>query len=117
MRMEEREWKLEMLKGFKPSSPEGGARTPSAKPTRSDCSAVGFPLTPALSLGERELRGLPSRLPMAPQRVARRNRIPPLPEGEGRGEGELNPPRRGPLAARGTVELGWFSGRAGDFPR
>src|SRR5262249_31192018 len=49
---------------------------------------VAFPLTPALSLGERE----PPRTSLAPINglgfAGRLATIPPLPRGEGRGEGE-----------------------------
>ena len=47
-----------------------------------------FPLTPALSLREREARRPILRQPDAPEWFERRARILPLPEGEGRGEGE-----------------------------
>jgi len=52
---------------------------------------VGFPLTPALSLRERENRfqflGESEFIGLALQRQT----IHPLPEGEGRGEGEASP--------------------------
>src|ERR1051326_6913243 len=47
-----------------------------------------FPLTPTLSLGEREPFGPVSRESPALEFADRRAKIPPLPEGEGRGEGE-----------------------------
>ena len=59
-------------------------------------SRAPFPLTPALSLGERE--GLRPHRPLTqpPGPIPRRQPIPPLPEGEGRGEGEVSAraPRR-----------------------
>src|SRR6266702_7499891 len=47
-----------------------------------------FPLTPALSLGERENRPPRLRESRAPQLVAARDAESPLPKGEGQGEGE-----------------------------
>jgi len=47
-----------------------------------------FPLTPALSLGERENRRQLVRRIGAPGFIERRNALLPLPEGEGWGEGE-----------------------------
>ena len=47
-----------------------------------------FPLTPALSLGERANCRQAVREPSTVRRVKALERIPPLPEGEGRGEGE-----------------------------
>ena len=60
----------------------------------SDCGVLGaegkgpFPLTPALSLGERENSGQSSGEPVATDTGERRRAAPPLPKGEGRGEGE-----------------------------
>ena len=47
-----------------------------------------FPLTPALSLGERGTRSTTTEDSSSPQLADRRARIHPLPAGEGRGEGE-----------------------------
>jgi hypothetical protein len=47
-----------------------------------------FPLTPALSLREREPPWLALREAEVPGFVARLDTVPPLPEGEGWGEGE-----------------------------
>jgi len=47
-----------------------------------------FPLTPALSLREREHHLPVSLEPETPDTDDRRSTILPLPEGEGRGEGE-----------------------------
>ena len=49
---------------------------------------VQFPLTPALSPGERENTGQSSGEPDASDTGERRRAAPPLPKGEGRGEGE-----------------------------
>ena len=47
-----------------------------------------FPLTPALSLGERENLRQRVRKPSVSGMLGRRSAKPPLPKGEGRGEGE-----------------------------
>src|SRR5436309_16032977 len=61
-----------------PRADEDGVRT----------ANVSFPLTPALSLGERENRRQAGREPITARPAEALERIPPLPEGEGRGEGE-----------------------------
>ena len=50
---------------------------------------VSFPLTPALSLGEREHRSTARANPNGLRFADRLAKMPPLPEGEGWGEGEL----------------------------
>jgi Acyl-protein synthetase, LuxE len=59
-----------------------------------------FPLTPALSSGEREPRRPRVQTPGAPEMPARRDAVLPLPEGEGWGEGERStrPPGATPSA-------------------
>src|SRR5438128_654999 len=52
------------------------------------CGHGSFPLTPALSLREREQRALRVLLWRPPVWVIKRTAILPLPEGEGWGEGE-----------------------------
>jgi hypothetical protein len=49
---------------------------------------VSFPLTPALSLGERERSSLRPYQRAVSEHSKTGLRIPPLPWGEGRGEGE-----------------------------
>jgi alpha-mannosidase len=51
---------------------------------------VSFPLTPALSLGEREERSLPGAEHSVRGILAEPNTFLPLPKGEGRGEGKQN---------------------------
>ena len=51
-------------------------------------ASVSFPLTPALSLGEREDRCQAVHEPGAVRRAKAPEEVPPLPKGEGRGEGE-----------------------------
>jgi hypothetical protein len=53
-------------------------------------ASSSFPLTPALSPGERESQGAASRDPNAPDPIPPRDKIHPLPKGEGRGEGEAH---------------------------
>ncbi len=55
-----------------------------------------FPLTPALSLREREPRRPPSEQSAAPRDLENRTTVPPLPQGEGRGEGEQTAQQPGP---------------------
>jgi len=61
-----------------------------------------FPLTPALSLREREPRQQRVRKPQPLRVVAVRCLVLPLPEGEGRGEGE----RALEIADRGRFAIG-----------
>ena len=51
-------------------------------------SGVCFPLTPTLSLGEREHQSTALANPNGLRFADRRTKIPPLPKGEGWGEGE-----------------------------
>jgi non-ribosomal peptide synthetase-like protein len=80
------------------SAPPSGSTVPTSEPheigSRSQ-SDVAFPLTPALSPGERENRRQDFRESDAPGNVERLTLILPLPGGEGRGEGEqaIRPPR------------------------
>ena len=67
-----------MMNGSKPYSPSGGVRN----------ASVYFPLTPSLSLGERENRRQAVRGHGAVRPATALGTVPPLPEGEGRGEGE-----------------------------
>ncbi len=53
-----------------------------------------FPLTPALSLGERENRQPRFRQSRAPRLLAARDAVFPLPAGEGQGEGNETPPTK-----------------------
>jgi hypothetical protein len=53
-------------------------------------SNISFPLTPALSLRERAYRSPRVRTPGGPGKLAKRHAALPLPQGEGRGEGEQN---------------------------
>ena len=65
-------------RGSDPRSDEGGVRN----------ASDSFPLTPTLSLGERENRRQAVREPSAVRHANALEGDPPLPEGEGRGEGE-----------------------------
>ena len=49
---------------------------------------ASFPLTPTLSLRERENRRQAGREPITVRPAEALERVPPLPEGEGRGERE-----------------------------
>ena len=63
-------------------------------------SDISFPLTPALSLGEREDHRPRVQMPGAWGKLASRDAALPLPKGEGRGEGEQSarPPSTATLA-------------------
>ena len=54
---------------------------------------VFFPLTPTLSLGEREHQSTVGANPNGLRFADRQAKIPPLPKGEGWGEGELGSQR------------------------
>jgi len=58
------------------------------------CLERCFPLTPALSLGERERGSTRFRQSRAPRLVAARDALFPLPKGEGKGEGERDAANR-----------------------
>jgi hypothetical protein len=85
-----------------------GVRRPAALwHPAADLSADGFP-APNL------LRGMHPEIPSIPEPIARRPNIPPLPCGEGRGEGERSaghflPPRPGSYGARVTLSSARFS--------
>ena len=64
--------------GSDPRSDDDGVRS----------ASVSFPLTPALSLWERENRRQAVREPSTLRPTKALERDPPLPTGEGRGEGE-----------------------------
>ncbi len=64
-------------------------------------SGVSFPLTPALSLGEREPLGARVREFEGPGVVERRDVVLPLPNAEGRGEGEQS--ARPPIASTPAI--------------
>ncbi len=68
------------------------------------CCERCFPLTPALSLGERENRAPRFRQSGAPRLVAARDAVFPLPAGEGQGEGE----RDAPTETAGRILQGQF---------
>ena len=61
---------------------------PSAKTSRNAISDTCFPLTPALSLGERENPRQRLAAPGAPRTFKRQTAAHPLPKGKGWGEGE-----------------------------
>ena len=66
-----------------------------------------FPLTPGLSLGERENRSPRFHQSRAFRLVAKRNAAFPLPEGEGQGEGERDPRNRvSRTNLAGSIRLG-----------
>ena len=79
-----------------------GIRESIAKVAPLWCSHDPFPLTPALSLREREHRRQRIREPKVLGVVATRSLVLPLPEGEGRGEGE----RALEIADRGRFAIG-----------
>jgi hypothetical protein len=70
---------------------------PAVRPQGFANSDISFPLTPTLSLREREDRRPRVQSSGALRRLATRDAAPPLPKGEGRGEGEQN--ARPPSAA------------------
>src|SRR5262249_10978590 len=74
---------------------------------------VLFPLTPALSLGERGFRILRwTCSPVAGRLHSPENRVLPLPKGEGRGEGEQDAPSLPAAMPSGATDPFW-SGKNG----
>src|SRR6266581_5304668 len=85
-------------------------------PLRGESNALGssqahgrfercFPLTPALSLGERENHTPRFRQSRAPRLLATRDAVFPLPEGEGQGEGERDVTNK-----NGRLPIRWGEG-------
>jgi hypothetical protein len=88
-------------------------------------SDVAFPLTPALSLGERENGRQRLREAGIAGKVERLKSMPPLPRGEGRGEGEqaarpsrlldaANPPGRGARVLETCIVIAYTSALGSD---
>jgi hypothetical protein len=103
------------VRGTKPRGPSGRASSLGFIPMRRVVLAA-FPLTPALSLGEREPR-IPS--PWTTKRLGSSQAWQmslPLPKGEGWGEGEQIPASSHRPSISGTVNLGESSGKAGGLP-
>jgi NADH:ubiquinone oxidoreductase subunit 5 (subunit L)/multisubunit Na+/H+ antiporter MnhA subunit len=70
-------------------------------------NSTGRPLTPALSPGERENGVQPVRQTSTAQSTAARLTIPPLPEGEGRGEGKAHATSQHPAATTALQVVAW----------
>src|SRR3989475_12988497 len=84
------------MNGSKPYGPSGDQQTSWEMPTRFAPASITFPLTPALSLGERENPPLPfgtTQRGVCPTNLPNNRTCPdsesgfPLPVGEGQGEG------------------------------
>ena len=106
----------------KPCRPSGrNERLRRVRPLRTDC--ISFPLTPALSLGEREARS-PSLqntrdwiCPTSAEQIRNAEFVFPLPEGEGQGEGKRDVRKTNAALSPVVVKLLESSGSAGGIRR